>query len=40
MNALEQVAGYRIDVASVGIKTRISIAGELLAEGVLTLEKL
>jgi len=26
--------GFRIDVESVGIKTRISIAGELLAEGV------
>ena len=31
--------GYRIDVASVGGKTRISIAGELLAEGVGELKK-
>ena len=29
----------RIDVESVGIKTRISIAGELLAEGVGELER-
>ena len=31
--------GMRIDVESVGIKTRISIAGELMAEGVRELEK-
>ncbi len=31
--------GFRIDVASVGAKTRISIAGELLAEGVGELEQ-
>ena len=31
--------GLRIDVESVGIKTRISIAGELLAEEVPELEK-
>ena len=31
--------GLRIDVESVGIKTRISIAGELLAEGVRELER-
>ena len=31
--------GFRIDVETVGIKTRISIAGELLAEGVQGLEQ-
>ena len=31
--------GMRIDVEAVGIKMRISIAGELLAEGVRELEK-
>ena len=31
--------GFRIDVASEGAKTRISIAGELLAEGVGELKK-
>ncbi len=31
--------GFRIDVASVGAQTRISIAGELLAEGVGELKK-
>ncbi len=38
-NAIAQVMGFRIDVASVGAKTRISIAGELLAEGVGELEQ-
>ena len=37
--ALGQVMGFRIDVKSVGGNTRICIAGELLAEGVLELEK-
>ena len=33
-DACRQIMGYRIDVASVGAKTRICVAGELLAEGV------
>ncbi len=38
-DAIGQVMVFRIDVESVGSKTRISIAGELLAEGVLELER-
>ena len=38
-DAFWQVVGFRIDVESVGSKTRISIAGELLAEGVIELER-
>lgn len=38
-NAIEPVMGFRIDVASVCAKTRIIIAGQLLAEGVVELSQ-
>lgn len=38
-DALGQVMGLRIEVASVGAKIRISIAGDLLADGVRELEQ-